>query len=129
MTRRVSGTYMDEQGATCTAWRAPVVVDDWVHVDHTPAPDRYPATHTWHPNHYRFTFDDLPEDIAAFTLTPIVEGGQSAFFASGMQICEGAVAGADPAARTSAAGFARRSPTPTPCATVCAWPAFPTRTR
>lgn len=36
---------------------------------------------------YSFAFDDLPEDIKTFTMEPIVEGGQSAFFAHGVQIC------------------------------------------
>jgi predicted secreted hydrolase len=90
MVRRVGGTYMDAGGGTRMIWGT-VHVDRWVKVTHTPRPDRYPATNTWHPDHYRFTFEDLPDDIAEFTLTPIVEGGQSAFFANGMQICEGAV--------------------------------------
>lgn len=105
MTRRVSGTYMDQDGATRMVWGS-VVVDDWVQVDHTPCPERYPATHTWHPNHYRFSFDDLPADIAEFTLTPIVEGGQSAFFATGVQICEGAVVVRNPAGEDIGRGFA-----------------------
>lgn len=105
MTRRVSGTFMDHDGATRMVWGS-VVVDDWVQVDHTPCPDRYPATHTWHPNHYRFSFDDLPADIAEFTLTPIVEGGQSAFFATGVQICEGAVVVRNPAGEDIGRGFA-----------------------
>ena len=105
MVRRVGGTYMDEQGGTRLIWGT-MTVDDWVRVEHTPRPDRYPATHTWHPNHYRFDFDDLPEDIRSFTMTPIVDGGQSAFFAHGFQICEGAVVLRDPSGRDIGRGFA-----------------------
>ncbi len=105
MTRRVGGTYMDDRGATRMIWGT-MQVDEWVRVEHTPRPDRYPATHTWHPNHYRFDFDDLPEDIRSFTMTPIVDGGQSAFFAHGFQICEGAVVLRDPSGRDIGRGFA-----------------------
>ena len=105
MTRRVGGTYMDEHGVSRLTWGT-MHVDDWVKVEHTPRPDRYPATHTWFPNHYRFEFDDLPEDITSFTMTPIVDGGQSAFFAHGYQICEGAVIITDPAGTDIGRGFA-----------------------
>lgn len=98
MVRRVGGTYMDVDGSTSMVWGT-MHVDRWVKVAHTPNPQRYPATNTWYPDHYRFEFpaDDaaasagLPDDIAQLTLTPIVEGGQSAFFAHGIQICEGSV--------------------------------------
>ncbi|UDY36582.1 carotenoid 1,2-hydratase [Dermatobacter hominis] len=105
MVRRVGGTYMDADGATRMVWGT-VHVDRWVKVEHTPRPDRYPATHTWHPDHYRFEFEDLPDDIATFTLTPIVEGGQSAFFANGVQICEGAVVVRDSSGTDIGRGFA-----------------------
>lgn len=105
MIRRVGGTYMDEHGATRLIWGT-MTVDEWVRVEHTPRPDRYPATHTWYPNHYRFDFDDLPDDITSFTMTPIVDGGQSAFFAHGFQICEGAVVLRDSSGRDIGRGFA-----------------------
>ena len=105
MVRRVGGTYMHPTGDTHLVWGT-VHVDKWVKVEHTPRPDRYPATHTWHPDHYRFEFDDLPEDIRTFTLTPIVEGGQSAFFAHGIQICEGAVVVRDADGNDIGRGFA-----------------------
>lgn len=105
MTRRVGGTFMDADKSTRLVWGT-MVVDDWVKTEHSPRPDRYPPTHTWHPNHYRFTFDDIPEEIATFTLTPIVSGGQSAFFATGIQICEGAVVVADPKGTEIGRGFA-----------------------
>src|SRR4029077_20431076 len=51
-------------------------------------------------------FDDLPADIRSFTLTPIVDCAQSAFFASGAQIAEGAVRVHDAAGRDIGRGFA-----------------------
>lgn len=105
MQRRVSGTYMDQDARTRLVWGT-LEVDDWVKTEHSPRPDRYPATGTWHPNHYRFRFDDLPEDIATFTMEPIVKGGQSAFFAHGPQICEGAVIIRDPDGTDIGRGFA-----------------------
>ncbi len=105
MTRRVSGTYMDADAGTRVVWGT-MDVDDWVRVDRSPRPDRYPPTNTWYPNHYRFKFDDLPADIASFTMEPIVEGGQSAFFANGAQICEGAVVLRNPDGEDIGRGFA-----------------------
>lgn len=105
MTRRVSGTFMDADASTRMVWGS-LEVDAWVKTEHSPRPDRYPATHTWHPNHFRFTFDDLPDDIATFTMEPIVEGGQSAFFAHGAQICEGAVVVRNAAGEDIGRGFA-----------------------
>lgn len=105
MTRRVGGTFMDVDAKTRLVWGT-VHVDRWVKVMHTPNPERYPSTATWYPNHYRFEFDDLPEDIAELTLTPIVEGGQSAFFSHGVQICEGAVVVRDRDGNDIGRGFA-----------------------
>ena len=113
MVRRVGGTYMDVDGSTRMVWGT-MHVDRWVKVAHTPNPDRYPATNTWYPNHYRFEFaaddaagsDGLPDDISELTLTPIVEGGQSAFFAHGIQICEGSVVIRDAAGNEVGRGFA-----------------------
>ena len=45
----------------------------------------------WHPNRWEFDFAALPADIRSFTMTPIVDSGQSVFFANGAQISEGAV--------------------------------------
>lgn len=113
MSRRVGGTYMDVDGTTRLVWGT-MHVDRWVKVAHTPNPQRYPATNTWYPDHYRFEFaaDDaagsigLPADISHLTLTPIVQGGQSAFFAHGVQICEGAVVIRDAAGNDVGRGFA-----------------------
>lgn len=105
MTRRVAGKFMDADSSTRVAWGT-LEVDRWVRADHSPRPDRYPATHVWHPDHFHFTFDDLPSDIIEFTMEPIVGGGQSAFFANGAQICEGAVVLRDPAGADIGRGFA-----------------------
>lgn len=105
MSRRVSGTFMDADSSTRVVWGT-MEVDRWVQVQHTPNPDRYPATNTWYPDHYRFTFDDLPDDLRELTMTPIVEGGQSAFFSHGIQICEGAVVVRDAAGHEVGRGFA-----------------------
>ncbi len=52
----------------------------------------YRVTHTWYPNKWEFSFDEnVPEDIRNFTMTPIVQGGQSGFNASGAQYSEVAV--------------------------------------
>ena len=45
-------------------------------------------------------------NLGVFTLTPIVEGGQSAFFAHGVQICEGAVVVRDADGNDIGRGFA-----------------------
>ncbi|MCC5951399.1 MAG: hypothetical protein JJU45_04820 [Acidimicrobiia bacterium] len=105
MAVRVAGTYMDTDRSTRMAWGL-LEVDRWVKVERSPDPERYPATGVWHPDHFHFTFDDLPEDIREFTMTPIVDGGQSAFFANGAQICEGAVVLADPDGTDVGRGFA-----------------------
>jgi predicted secreted hydrolase len=102
---RVGGKYMDGDGTTSVAWGS-LRVTDWVKTEHSGDPERYPATHTWHPNGWSFVFDDLPDDIRSFTMVPIVEGGQSAFFANGAQICEGAVRLFDPSGRQIGNGFA-----------------------
>lgn len=102
---RVGGKFMDADGSSRVAWGS-LRVTDWVKTEHSGDPERYPPTHTWHPNRWSFVFDDLPEDIATFTMVPIVEGGQSAFFANGAQICEGAVRLIDAAGRQIGNGFA-----------------------
>lgn len=104
MRRRVGGSYIDHDRSTRLVWGT-MIVDDWIKVERSPRPDRYWPTHTWYPNHYRFDFDDLPPDIATFTLEPIVDGGQSAFFATGVQICEGAVIVRDPSSVDIGRGF------------------------
>jgi len=105
MERRVGAKYMSADGSTSAVWGT-MHVTDWVRTEHSPDPDRYPPTHTWHPNRWEFTFDDVPDEISTFTMEPIVAGGQSAFFAHGAQICEGAVVLLDPSGVELGRGFA-----------------------
>ncbi|MGZ8880321.1 MAG: lipocalin-like domain-containing protein [Halobacteriota archaeon] len=87
----VIGKYMDEQKNLANTVGT-LVVSQWVRSAYSPNEDRYPATHTWHPNRWEFTFDEIvPEDIRSFTLVPIVESGQMNYFANGSQYAEGAV--------------------------------------
>ncbi|HWV24802.1 MAG TPA: lipocalin-like domain-containing protein [Thermomicrobiales bacterium] len=68
-----------------------VIIDDWVRSTTTPDPDIYAPSNTWHPNHWTYTFgDDIPEELRTFSMAPIVDGGQSGFFAHGIQYSEGA---------------------------------------
>ena len=69
-----------------------VLIDDWVKSTGSPDPDLYRPTNTWYPNHWLYTFgEDVPDEVRTFTMEPIVNGGQSGFFASGAQYSEGAV--------------------------------------
>lgn len=83
-----------------------VVIDDWVRSTSTPDPDIYEPTHTWHPNRWTYTFDDdIPEEFRSFIMSPIVEGGQSGFFAYGVQYSEGASIVYDTAGNEIGRGF------------------------
>jgi predicted secreted hydrolase len=66
-------------------------ITDWVKVADSPDPAQYRSTHTWYPNRWEFTLDDVPDAIRRFTMTPIVARGQAGFFANGAQYAEGAV--------------------------------------
>lgn len=87
----VAGKYMDEYKNTHTSW-GQLTIDKWIKSEQTPNPKLYPITHTWHPNHWKFKFDEsLPADIREFTMTQIVPSAQTNFFANGSQYNEGAV--------------------------------------
>jgi predicted secreted hydrolase len=106
MTVNVAGTFMDPAGETRIV-RGTLDVTEWVRADHSPDPERYPVTGTWYPTHWEFRFDEgVPEDIAVFTMTPIVAEAQSGFFANGAQYCEGAVVLHDAQGREAGRGFA-----------------------
>lgn len=82
-------------------------VTEWILSVDTPDPVTYPPTHTWYPNRWEFEFgDDVPEDIRSFVMVPIVQSGQSGFFAGGAQYSEGAVYLLDPAGADLGRGFA-----------------------
>jgi hypothetical protein len=86
-----SGKYMNEHKELVNTWGT-LTISEWVKGELSPNPARYPVTHTWHPNKWEFAFDtNLPEDLRSFTMTPIVDSGQTNFFANGSQYSEGAV--------------------------------------
>lgn len=87
----VAGKYMDENKQLHNTWGT-LVIDEWIRSNGTPNPELYPATHTWHPNRWHFSFDDtMPKDIREFTMTQIVPEAQTNFFANASQYNEGAV--------------------------------------
>jgi predicted secreted hydrolase len=87
---RVGAKFMNAAKQTTTIWGT-LNVTDWIKAERSPNHERYPATRTWYPNRWEFTFPDLPDDLRSFTMVPIVEHGQTMFFADGEQISEGAV--------------------------------------
>jgi predicted secreted hydrolase len=100
------GKLMDETGAVHDL-TGTLTVDEWVKAESTPNPALYWPTYTWYPNHWRFDLTQgAPEDLATFSMTPIVEGGQAAFFANGAQYAEGAVVLHDAAGTEVGRGFA-----------------------
>ena len=106
MSAEVAGTYMDP-GRQTRIIRGTLDVTDWIKADRSPDPARYLVTDTWYPNRWEFRFgDDVPEDIRAFTMTPIVREAQSGFFANGAQYAEGAVVLRNEAGNEIGRGFA-----------------------
>jgi len=91
MTATVAGKLMDRDGSVRDA-TGELVVDAWIKSEDSPAPDQYWPTNTWYPNRWTFSLgSDLPVEVRTFSMTPIVQTGQSGFFASGNQYSEGAV--------------------------------------
>ena len=91
MVAPATGKLMDETGKVHQL-TGTLTVDAWVKAGSTPNPALYWPTHTWYPNHWPFDLTEgAPADLASFSMTPIVEGGQAAFFANGAQYSEGAV--------------------------------------
>ncbi len=90
MTVSTEGKYVDKQGNGYDI-KGELVVSQWVRAKTSPDPDRFWVTSVWYPNHWEFKFDGdvVPEDKSHFTMVPIVEHGQYAYFASGMQYSEG----------------------------------------
>lgn len=106
MTVDVAGKYMDATGKMALT-RGTLTVDKWVKSEQTPNPADYPVTGVWHPDRWKFEFDaKLPRDIRKFTMTPIVETGQTNYFANAAQYSEGAVYLKDPAGTVLGRGFA-----------------------
>lgn len=102
----VAGKYMDENKKLHNTWGT-LVIDKWVKSEASPNSDKYPITHTWHPNHWKFAFDKtLPEDIRNFELHQIVPVAQTNYFANGSQYNEGAVYITNPEGKDIGRGFA-----------------------
>jgi len=90
MTVSTEGKYVDKQGNAFDI-KGEMVVSQWVRAKTSPDPDRFWVTNVWYPNHWAFSFEDnvVPEGKRHFSMVPIVEKGQYAYFASGMQYSEG----------------------------------------
>jgi predicted secreted hydrolase len=102
----VHGKCMDEASVTHSI-TGTLKIPVWIKSEKSPAPAVYPPTGTWYPNRWEFTFgEEVPEEIRAFSMTPIVSGGQSGFFASGAQYSEGAVYLRNEAGEDIGRGFA-----------------------
>ncbi|MBA2518468.1 MAG: ATP-binding protein [Chloroflexia bacterium] len=101
-----TGKLMDETGAVHEL-TGTLTVDQWVKSETTPDPALYWPTYAWYPDHWRFDLTaGAPAALASFTMTPIVAGGQAAFFANGAQYSEGAVILHDAAGTEVGRGFA-----------------------
>ncbi|HYA33702.1 MAG TPA: lipocalin-like domain-containing protein [Candidatus Bathyarchaeia archaeon] len=86
-----AGKYMNEHSELINTWGT-LTIREWVKGESSPNHALYPVTHTWHPNKWEFSFDaNLPDELRAFTMVPIVDSGQTNFFANGSQYSEGAV--------------------------------------
>jgi hypothetical protein len=106
MTVPLKAKFMDADAATHDVIGT-LSVTEWILSIDTPAPVVYPPTYTWYPNRWEFEFgDDVPEDIRSFVMVPIVQTGQSGFFANGAQYSEGAVYLLDPSGADLGRGFA-----------------------
>jgi len=87
----VAGQFIDKDH-TIVDVKGRLKVDGWVKSEKSSDPAQYHITHTWYPNRWEFHFEDMvPEDIRNFTMTPIVQGGQTGYNASGAQYSEGGV--------------------------------------
>ncbi len=106
MTVDVAGKYMDANKKLHNTWGT-LTIDKWVKSEASPNVVLYPITHTWHPNHWKFTFDKtLPKDIRNFELHQITPVAQTNYFANGSQYNEGAVYITDPYGKDIGRGFA-----------------------
>jgi predicted secreted hydrolase len=101
----VAGKFIDDSGKAVNVGGS-MTVTAWVQSKISPDKDVYWPTNTWYPNHYTFVFDaPAPEAIRTFSLTPIVPGGQTGFFASGLQYLEGGAIATDPKGNEIGRGF------------------------
>ena len=91
MTVDIKGQYIDAKNHVINT-RGTLKIDKWVKSVKSSNPEYYLVTNTWYPDHWEFQFQDMvPDDIRHFTMTPIVDGGQTGYNASGAQYSEGGV--------------------------------------
>ncbi len=106
MEAEVSGKYIDEESNPKNI-KGTLKISEWIKSEKSQDPNLYPVTNTWYPQKWEFSFgEDVPEDIRSFVMIPIVNGGQSGFFANGLHYSEGAVYLIDPAGNSIGRGFA-----------------------
>lgn len=101
----VKGQYIDQENSV-TNVKGTLTVDKWVKSVKSSNPENYFITNTWYPDRWKFQFEMVPEDICSFIMTPIVEGGQIGYNASGAQYSEGGVYIRDQEGRYLGKGFA-----------------------
>jgi len=102
----VAGQFIDKDH-TIIDVKGRLMVDEWVKSKKSSDPHQYLITNTWYPNKWEFQFEDMvPEDIRNFVMTPIVEGGQTGYNASGAQYSEGGVYIKNPNGDLIGKGFA-----------------------
>ena len=90
MVAPVRGRLMSGDGSVLLV-NGTVTIDEWVRSTSTPDPAIYRPSNTWYPNRWTYAFgDDVPEYLQSFVMVPIVDGGQSGYFAHGAQYSEGA---------------------------------------
>ncbi len=103
---KVSGKYVDEKNNSKNV-KGILKVTEWIKSEKSQDPNLYPVTNAWYPQKWEFSFGkDVPEDIRNFIMTPIVNGGQSGFFANGLHYSEGAVYLKDTNGNSIGRGFA-----------------------
>ena len=101
-----SGKYINEKGSVKDI-KGTLKVTEWIKSEKSQDIELYPATNTWYPQRWEFEFgEDVPEDIRKFIMVPIVNGGQSGFFADGLHYSEGAVYLRDSEGNSIGRGFA-----------------------
>lgn len=89
MTESFNGKYIYDKNITRDITGV-MTVSKWVKSTTSPNPGVYPPTNTWYPATFEFTVDgNVPDPIKQFTLIPIIESGQTGFFATGLQYSEG----------------------------------------
>jgi hypothetical protein len=106
MSVEVTGKFVDEFNKV-TEVRGTLNVTEWHKSTKSPYPGEYAASGTWYPNKWEFHLGpEVPEDIRDFSMEPIVQSGQTAFFAHGSEYSEGAVRLRDQNGRLVGRGFA-----------------------